>query len=155
VDSWSEPPEALFAHRRWWLRSRSGEISGPVEWLEWRAQGRGLQVRLHGVGNRDDAARLTGALVEVPREALPALAAGEYYRADLVGCSVVNLEGVELGVVEHFVDAPGNAVMVVRDCATAGPRGEARERWLPVTPQHLRRVDLAARRVCVDWPEDF
>lgn len=126
-----------------------------MEWREWRAQGQSLQVRLQGIDQRDDAARLTGALVEVPREDLPALAAGEYYRADLVGCSVANLEGAELGIVDHFVDAPGNAVMVLRDSATPGPRGEPRERWLPLTRQHLRRVDLAARRVWVDWPEDF
>ena len=33
-------------------------------------------------------------------------------------------------------------------------KGE-RERWLPVTAQHLRQIDPAARRIVVDWPEDF
>jgi ribosomal 30S subunit maturation factor RimM len=30
-----------------------------------------------------------------------------------------------------------------------------RERWLPLTSQHLRRVDPDARELLVDWPEDF
>ena len=28
-----------------------------------------------------------------------------------------------------------------------------REFWIPAVPQHLRRVDLQARRVVVDWNE--
>jgi len=51
-----------------------------------------------------------------------------------------------LGVIDHFVDTPGNAVMVIKG---------AREHWVPVTTQHLRSVDTDARRVIVDWPEFF
>ena len=58
------------------------------------------------------------------------------------GCEVVNLAGVDLGVVQHFVETPAQALMVAR--------GE-REYWVPAVPQHLRRVDLKARRVVVDW----
>jgi hypothetical protein len=29
------------------------------------------------------------------------------------------------------------------------------ERWLPGTPPHLKRVDLAAREIEIDWPVDF
>jgi ribosomal 30S subunit maturation factor RimM len=28
-----------------------------------------------------------------------------------------------------------------------------REYWVPAVPQHLRRVDLPARRIVVDWEE--
>jgi ribosomal 30S subunit maturation factor RimM len=30
-----------------------------------------------------------------------------------------------------------------------------RERLIPATAAHLRRVDLAAKTLVVDWPEDF
>jgi ribosomal 30S subunit maturation factor RimM len=56
----------------------------------------------------------------------------------------VNLAGVRLGVVAHFIEIPAHALMVVR--------GE-REYWVPAVPQHLRRVDLRARRVVVDWDD--
>jgi ribosomal 30S subunit maturation factor RimM len=51
-----------------------------------------------------------------------------------------------LGAVDHFVDTPGNAVMVIK--------GE-REYLVPVTREHLRSVDKAARALIVDWPADF
>jgi ribosomal 30S subunit maturation factor RimM len=47
-----------------------------------------------------------------------------------------------LGVVQHFVETPAQALMVVR--------GE-QEYWVPAVPKHLKRVDLQARRVVVDW----
>ena len=59
---------------------------------------------------------------------------------------VVNVEGAEFGALGRFEDLPAGAVMVVK--------GE-RERWIPVTGQHLRSIDSAARRIVVDWPEDF
>ena len=80
----------------------------------------------------------------MPRSELPPRGARDYYRADLIGCEVVNLAGVRLGVVEYFVEIPAHAIMVVR--------GE-QEFWVPAMPQHLRRVDLQARRVLVDWDE--
>jgi 16S rRNA processing protein RimM len=82
--------------------------------------------------------------VSVPRSELPQRDERDFYRADLIGCDVVNLAGAALGRVQHFVESPAQVVMVVR--------GE-REHWVPAVPRHLRRVDLAARRVVVDWDD--
>jgi 16S rRNA processing protein RimM len=78
----------------------------------------------------------------VPRSELPQRADQDFYRADLIGCDVVNLEGAGLGIVQHFIETPVQVLMVVRG---------AREHWIPAVPQHLRRVELLARRVIVDW----
>ena len=116
------------------------------EVAEIRPHGKHYVARLAGVETREDAARLTGAGIEVERTALPDPGERQYYLVDLLGLVVRNVEGIELGRVDHFVDAPANRVMVVR--------GE-REHWLPVTPQHLRKVDRDAGTIVVDWPADF
>jgi len=108
-------------------------------------QGNGIVARIEGIGDRDQAAELNGRAIAVPRAALPPLAAGEFYRADLFGWRVVNLQGQELGVLDHFVDSPAHALMVVRG---------TRERWIPVTSQHLRRIVAAGRQIEVDWLAD-
>ncbi len=100
-------------------------------------------MRLTGVDDRTAAEALRGATIEVAREALPPPGERQFYQADLIGLAVWNLEGEELGVVRHFVDAPAGALMVVR--------GE-REHWIPAAPRHLRSVDLGAGRIVVDWP---
>jgi 16S rRNA processing protein RimM len=74
--------------------------------------------------------------------------AREFYRADLVGLKVSNLEGAELGTVRHFIDTPGGAVMVIRESG-------GREHWVPAGPQHLRQVKLDAGAIVVDWPVEL
>jgi 16S rRNA processing protein RimM len=100
---------------------------------------------LEGVEDRDAASALTGAVIEVQRSELPLPGKRQHYRADLIGLSVRNLEGVELGQVAQFVDAPGGPVMVVKDAA-------GREHWVLATPQHLRKVELDAGLIQVNWP---
>ena len=145
VESWCEPPEQLFDYLPWQLvRADGSRLPCGVD--EGRRHGDALVARFTGVDTREAAAALTGAVIEVERSRLPAASDGAYYQVDLIGCRVVNEDGVLLGVVDHFVDAPGGAVMVVR--------GE-REHWVPGGPPHLRSVDLAARELRVDWPADF
>ncbi len=95
---------------------------------------------------RDAASRLTGQMVLVEREQLPPAQGREHYRDDLVGFEARNLEGALLGVVDHFIDTPGNAVMVIKG---------VREHLVPVTTQHLQQRRQDARNLVVDWPEDF
>ena len=141
VQSFTEPPQRLFEWRNWHLQSR-----GAVKVLEVRPQGNGWIVHLEGVDERDGAARLTGQMILVERELLPPAGEREHYRDDLVGFEVKNLAGVLLGAVDHYIDTPGNAVMVIKG---------VREYLVPVTREHLRSVDKGTRAVIVDWPEDF
>ena len=138
--SHTDPPERL-------LDNRSLRIAVQGAWMEYRIEARGRSggvttAKLAGIEDRDQAAALRGAKLSVPRAALPALSANDFYRTDLIGCEVVNLNGVALGVVQHFVESAGQSLMVVR--------GE-REHWVPAVPRYLRRVDLAVRRGVVDW----
>ena len=138
--SHTDPPERLLEHRNL-------QIGREGAWQNYRIEASGrsggaLTVKLAGVEDRDQAQALRGAQVCVPRSELPQRDDKDFYRADLIGCEVVNLEGVGLGVVQHFMETPAQVLMVVR--------GE-QEYWVPAVPQHLRRVDLQARRVVVDW----
>ena len=55
--------------------------------------------RFEGVNDRGAAEALRGSLVEVERDALPALEAGEYYHADLIGLPAQDLAGTAIGTV--------------------------------------------------------
>jgi 16S rRNA processing protein RimM len=145
VESFTEPPDRLLEYPQWHLRAATGErVTRRV--IEARPQGQHFVARLEGLEDREQAARLRGAFIEVARSELPAPGERQYYRADLIGCAVRTLEGVELGEVQYFVDAPAGAVMVVK--------GE-REHWVLASPTHLRKVDLEARSIIVDWPAEL
>jgi 16S rRNA processing protein RimM len=144
IQSFTEPPEAVLAYPVWGLRLGAGPQTSH-QLVAGRIQGRGVVARLEGVTDRDAAALLRGAMIEVRRSALPPTAQREYYRGDLIGFVVRNLAGVELGKLDHFVEGPGSATMVVNGTA---------EYWIPAIPQYLRKVDLEGRFISVDWPAD-
>ena len=146
VESHTDPPQRLLDYQEWVLRLGNGErITRRV--AEGRAHSAGLVAHLEGVAGRDEAAALTGAVVEVDRASLPPPGERQYYRADLAGFRVRNQEGSDLGTVSHFVDAPAGAVMVSRTLDGA-------EHWVLADPTHLRSVDLDRREIVVDWPAE-
>jgi 16S rRNA processing protein RimM len=138
--SHTDPPERLLEHRI--LAIGHGSVCRNYRIEATGRSGGALTVKLVGVEDRDQAQALRGAEIRVPRSELPQRDARDFYRADLIGCEVVNLEGVGLGMVQHFIETPAQVLMVVRG---------AQEFWIPAVPQHVRRVDLQARRVVVDW----
>jgi 16S rRNA processing protein RimM len=147
VQSYADPPEKVMELRDWSLRLPGGATQQRrLRDATW--DGRWLRVALEGVDDRNAAEALRDAELTVPRASLPPTGEREYYWDDLLGFTVINDAGAELGTVQYFLNAPANDVMVVR---AAG--AQAREHWIAVTPQHLRRVSLVERRVYVDWPE--
>jgi 16S rRNA processing protein RimM len=142
VESFTEPPEGLFDYEDWSLRRREERRPAHVE--EARPHGKHFAVRFAGCTDRDQAARLAGETIEVPRSALKPLDTGEYYRADLIGMSVRRASGELLGTVDHFIDTRSDAIMVVR--------GD-RDFWVPATAKHLRRIDLKGRVMWIEWQE--
>jgi 16S rRNA processing protein RimM len=84
--------------------------------------------------------------VAVPRDSLPPLREGEYYWSDLVGVRVENLAGESLGVVVAVMDNGAQNVLEVE--------GD-RQRLIPFVDPILRRVDLDADVIVVDWGTDY
>ncbi|HVL78549.1 MAG TPA: ribosome maturation factor RimM [Sphingomicrobium sp.] len=84
--------------------------------IEVRSGGKGAVARFEGIDGRSAAEALRGALVEVERSALPPLAEGEYYHADLIGLACVDRDGGPVGTVvavENY--GAGDLLEVERD----------------------------------------
>lgn len=145
IDSFTEPSEALFEYEVWSVRAASGQRADHRV-IEARPQGKRFVVYFDGVEDRDAAARLTGSMIEVRRAELPPTKEREHYVTDLIGLKVVNLENVELGTVQHFVQGTAQPVMLIKG---------SREHLVPAVPEHLKKVDLNAGLILVDWPEEF
>ena len=144
VQPHTRPPDQLFEYRHWDLECPASSGRRSLEAVQ--AQGKGWIVRLSGIADREAAATLTGAWISVPRTALPPADEG-YYWIDLIGLRVVGIDGFEFGRVDSLMETGANDVLVVK--------GEE-ERLIPfIRPDVVRRIDLAAGVVEVDWDPDF
>lgn len=150
VHPFADDPLAWAKLPHWWL-GREGEA--PERWRQTRlirckAHNDSLIAELECVPDRNASETMQGVLVGVPRGALPPAAKDEYYWADLVGLDVVNTHDQVLGQVLGLIETPANAVFRVGN-------GEAAERLLPFVASVVLDVDMAGKRIRVDWEADW
>jgi 16S rRNA processing protein RimM len=100
-----------------------------------------LLVTCEGVDARDDADSLRGELLTIPFEAARELGPGEFWRHQLVGLTVVDAAGAEVGSVADVVPGAAHDLLQVR----LEQGGEA----LVPAVAALVTVELDARRVVV------
>jgi len=137
VASWAEGAVLFRQLAECWIGPPDGTWRVvPVEWT--KPHGQSVVVKLAGVDSSEAAAPLSGWDVAIPREAAPDPPDGSYYHADLLGLMVTDGERA-LGTVTEILETAAHDVLVVR--------GEAGEWMLPATRAHVRRIDLAARRI--------
>lgn len=75
----------------------------------------GLILHLDGYNNPEEASILTNQVVFLPIDQLPPLPDGEFYHHELLGLSVVDVDGAELGVLEEILETGANDVFLIRD----------------------------------------
>src|SRR6266513_5739191 len=132
----------LCKYSAWWV-GKPGKLS-EVAVAECRAHGAYLVARFEGCEDPEHAGAYCGAEVALKREDLPEPAEHEFYQADLIGLAVVNAQGECLGKVTGFFSA-GGANEVMRGAHESG------ERLVPATAEVIRKVDLVAGTIEVDW----
>ncbi len=140
VIPWSADPQALLEYRKWWLAGSERNV------LDARVHGANLIAQLEGLASPEAARDMKGTAVCVARRDLPDPEDGSFYFADLVGLEVFNEQGSLLGVVRGLSSHGAQDVMEV-----AGDR----IRLLPWVDAVVKRVDLAARRIDVEWGADW
>jgi 16S rRNA processing protein RimM len=84
--------------------------------------------------------------LEVLESDLPQLPEGEYYHYQLIGCTVFDLSGHEIGTLSGIMETGANDVYIVSNDA-------GRETMVPATKDAVKEVDTVERRVTVDLPQ--
>jgi 16S rRNA processing protein RimM len=136
---------SLCKYPAWWV-GKPGKLS-EVAVAECRTHGAYLVARFEGCDDPDKAGAYRGAEVALKREELPELAEHEFYQVDLIGLVVMNGQGERLGKVAGFLSTGVNEVIRVEH--------EGGERLVPATAEVIRKVDLDAGTVEVDWGADW
>jgi len=132
--------DTLVGAQEWWIGGERYAVA------EAKLHGGAIVARLAGVESREQALALKGSAVSVRRESLPEPGEGHYYLADLVGLEVLNERGEAFGVVKRLFSNGAQDVMEVTGDRT---------RLIPWVATVVKRVDLAAGRIDVEWGADW
>ena len=107
----------------------------------------GAIARFAEVKDRTAAEKLRGTALTVPREALPALADGEYYHADLIGLPAISTDGTALGTC-IAVDNFGAGDVLEIECP---PREEGGKKHRFMVPMRAEAVpEWSAERIVIE-----
>ena len=104
----------------------------------------GLLISFSGVGSRDAAERLRGVSLFVEASQRRELGPDEYWPEQLIGLSVVDQDGMELGSVSMVIEGSAQDRLQV-----IGPVGRFE---IPFVAALVPEVDIVAGRVVVDLP---
>lgn len=141
-------PTRFQSRRRVFLEGSGDPSPLNVEHV-WIHKGRVI-FKFEGVDSISQAERLRGLHVLIPREERAPLGPNRYYLSELCGCSVLReaADGPHVvGAVEDVERTPGGDLLHVSTLT-----GEV---LIPFAQEICRRVDLAARVIVIDPPEDL
>jgi 16S rRNA processing protein RimM len=142
IKSFTADPAAVGDYGPLWTedgdRSFTLKITRPVK--------TGYAARLSGITDKDQADALRGTRLFAPRSALPSLPDDEYYYADLIGLTVLDTGGVEMGLVHAVHNHGASDLLEIR------AKGQSGTVLVPFTHAVVPTVDLAGGRVIVDPP---
>lgn len=167
VKPFSSDPTALFSSRRWHVRPPEGPgapLRAPgaapmpplLRITHSKQQGDAVVAAAQEVPDRTAAEAMKGARIFIARSSFPTAAEGEYYWVDLIGLDVVNRQGEAMGQVLDLLDTGAHSVLRLRR-AEAPPelKGDQAERLIPFVAAYVDDVNLAQRRITVDWGLDY
>lgn len=143
VMSYTEPSNNLFTYQPWLIKKDQ-------HWQEiylksHRPHGKGFVAFIENILCRDAAIAMSGKNIYIHRSQLPELNKGEYYWSDLIGLSVFNQKGDNLGKITGFYETGANDVMIIT--------GETSHHIPYVLKTIIKAINLNDKTMTVDWDE--
>lgn len=142
LKSFCAQPEAIAAYAPLWTEDGGRSFAVRLG----QSIPNGFSARLTGVATREEAEALKGVRLFADRDRLPALPDDEFYHADLIGLTVLDTGGAELGRVSAVLNHGAGDLLEIQRPG----KGSA---LLPFTLAVVPTVDLGAGRIIADPPE--
>ncbi len=158
IFSYTDPMESIVDYSPWYIRpeNRKNAPWTRVDVKAGKRHAKTVVAKLEHCNDRDHAQAFIGSEIAIELDQLEELSdSNEFYWHDLIGLRVINLQGMELGVVKKMMETGANDVLVVVS-EIEGTEKETIERLIPWT-MHMAiiAVDLEQGIIEVDWDPDF
>lgn len=154
IHAFSADPQAFFSSKRWYLQEPAptpgvcksfDAFTGTVliKIAQAKEHANAVVASCESVQDRTQADSLKGARIFIPRSSFPTPASDEFYWVDLLGHTVINREGANLGQVNDLLATGPNTVLVLGKI------------MIPFVNAYVDRVDQQNKTIYVDWQTDY
>jgi 16S rRNA processing protein RimM len=161
----SAQADALLSTKRWWLQAAQGPLGhlqaqqplpSAIAVAAAKVHSGTVVAQFANFTDRDAAEAYKGYTVWVSRAEFPPSEDGEYYWVDLIGANAENLQGEALGEIVGLIDNGAHQILRVQ-YAEVDAQGQTKpaERLIPFVGHYVQAVNLAEKRVVLDWGLDF
>jgi 16S rRNA processing protein RimM len=132
-----------------WLIPQKGSLltrEGAEFEIEEIHKGNDLRVKLVGVPDRTALEKILPFEIFCDREQFPELEEGQYYVADMLGLTVVTVDGKSIGKLQDYYETKAGIIFIIRF-------NNGTEMDLPYVSDFFPEVDLEAGTIQVVLPE--
>lgn len=152
LTAYTDDPQGIFDYDSLLIQVNGQWQSKPV--AQWRRHNNGIVLKFEAVDDRESAQQYTHAEIAVLVEDLPELAEDEFYWRDLIGLSVINESGYQMGQVTDMLETGSNDVLVIK--AKPNDAFGKTERLIPfITEQFVKEINQQDKTMLVDWDPGF
>lgn len=154
----SATADALLSAKTFWLEAPAVSTQAGlrvVKSLSAKVHGEDVVARLDGVEDRNASEALKGTVVKISRQLFPKLPDDEFYWLDLIGLTVINLQGENLGVVRDMMDNGAQSILRVAAADVSDAELVKHERLIPFVDHFVKEVKRDENKIVVDWGLDY
>ena len=106
-------------------------------------------VKIEGINTIEEAEKYKNKYMEIPREYAVPLEEDTYYIADIIGCTVYDTNGKDLGQIDDVIQNKNNDVYWIR---------KPKELLIPVLLEIVTDIDIENRKITIkpvgEWQDE-
>jgi len=137
----SENPHRFKPSSKVFIRNKKGEQKYyTIERI--RKNNKFLYIKFLEVINRNQADALKESDIVIPKTMVETLPDGEYYHFELIGLSVEDHCGKEVGVVTSIEEYPEQVMLVVKK--------EDKKHLIPIVRAHIKDIDIPNKKIILN-----
>ena len=142
IFSHTDPRENIFQYSPWLLKVKGEWKEIKLADFKVQAGGKALVAKLENIHDRDEAREFMGCEIAILNSQLDR-SDDEYLWIDLIGCTVINQDNVEMGKVSELIETGQHDVLRVK--------GEFGDLIPFVMEEFILSVDVENKVIRVDW----
>ncbi|URJ25255.1 ribosome maturation factor RimM [Candidatus Blochmannia ocreatus (nom. nud.)] len=152
IISFTEKYSDVFHYKPCFIKPKTVWMSVSLD--HWKCIGKKHISKIRGISDRNSAELLNNCEIIIDNKQLPYKNSQEYYWKDIIGCTILTIQGIKLGYVSEIIETGANDVLVVK--LLKNDLYTDKDCLIPfIFEKIIKNVILTENIIIVDWDPNF